>query len=286
MAFLWIWERGYLLLSSPSPSLFMREKMHNKKEWDAKNFNVDYYEKSVNTPYGGFIKEYTWENFSDHAFMKMDFIKRVFGPFYVKSILFGGCAKGFEIRAAKERGYDAYGIDISEYAITHAEPSIKSRCELGTMVDLSRFKDNEFDLFASFDAWHTIHPEDRVQTAKEVSRVAKKGVLIRTGFSYGGESQFRFAPRTLGDSSGYYPTVTPVAQPDPVFNGTYDGNPSYQDSFWLFSNRFDSIGKFFLFFSPVVWDRDYFIWYSLCRRQGNESLIRTYGANGGAFHYD
>jgi hypothetical protein len=262
--------RGVFAPFFSSPLFFLGEKMHDKKEWNPKHFDLNYYEHSENTPYGGFLVEYTWENFQSHAFMKMDFIKRHFSIFNPKSILFGGCAKGFEVRAAKECGYDAYGIDISEYALSHVEPSVKGRCVRGSIVDMSVFKDNEFDLFASFDVWHTIHPEDRLQAAKEVSRVAKRGVLIRTGFN-----QFQ-AVRKMTDT-----------MIDPEFNETYDGNPAYQDSIWLFAHRFELEKKFRLFFAPAVWDRDYFIWYCMCRTGvENDMLVRTYGANGGAFRYD
>jgi hypothetical protein len=242
--------------------------MHDKKEWNPEHFDVNYYERSEKTPYGGFQVPYTWENFKNHAYAKIAFIRKYFGGFDIKTILFGGCAKGFEVRAAKELGYDAYGIDISEYALVHADPSVLSQCTLGSITDLSKFyKDDSFDLFASFDAWHTIHPDEREQAAKEISRITKKGILIRTGFC-------------SGKQVGFISYDGDVEYIDPEFNGTYDGNPSYQDSIGLFFRRFEELGKFAGFFSPVVWDRDYFIWYSLCR-SGNDMLRKNYGAGGG-----
>lgn len=234
--------------------------MHERKEWDAKHFNRNYYEKSEKTPYGGFLVDYNWENFKQHAGWKMSFLKTHFKQFGFKSILFGGCAKGFEVKAAVHAGYSAYGIDISEYAISQVDPEVKFRCFLGSMTDMKDFEDNEFDLFASFDVWHTVHPNDRDKMAAEISRVAKNGVCIRTGFNAS-------------------PTVN-----DPEFNNTYDGNPAYQDSIGLFIKRFEKVGKFRLFYAPVVWDRDFFIWYCLCRVDtASDWFVKTYGGSGGIY---
>jgi len=69
---------------------------------------------------------------------------------------------------------------------------------------------------------------------------------------------------------------------DPAYNGTYDGNPSYQDSVGLFVRRFEKIGKFRLFYAPIVWDRDFFLWYCLCRADKiSDSLIKSCAGRGG-----
>lgn len=254
---------------------------HSDDAWDDKHFDKAYYEKSEKTPYGGFLVPYTWENFQNHAFWKMRFIKQHFDGFGIKSILFGGCAKGFEVRAARELGYDAWGIDVSEYAIANVDPEVKDKCMLMSMADMRDFNEDEFDLVASFDVWHTVHPAYRDYMTGEISRVAKKGVLIRTGFKVGGGlTKVAFKPGLLEDRSEI--DSVSVEWRDPEFNGTFDGNPSYQDSIGLFAERFDKVGKFHLFYAPVVWDRDYFIWYCLCRHTGtSDALRRAYGGTGG-----
>jgi len=41
-----------------------------------------------------------------------------------ESILDFGCAKGFLVKAFRLLNYEAYGMDISEYAVKHADPDI------------------------------------------------------------------------------------------------------------------------------------------------------------------
>lgn len=50
------------------------------------------------------------------------------------SVVDFGCAKGFFVRAMVEGGFDAWGIDISRYALDHCDPTVKNR--------LSRPKDS------------------------------------------------------------------------------------------------------------------------------------------------
>jgi SAM-dependent methyltransferase len=40
-------------------------------------------------------------------------------------ILDFGCAKGYTVKAFRERGYIAYGIDTSEYALSASDPEVK-----------------------------------------------------------------------------------------------------------------------------------------------------------------
>ena len=39
-----------------------------------------------------------------------------------KTVLFVGCAKGFDVEDFRQLGVDAYGIDISSYAISKSNP--------------------------------------------------------------------------------------------------------------------------------------------------------------------
>ncbi len=44
-----------------------------------------------------------------------------------QSVVDFGCAKGFFVRAMLEAGYDAYGIDISDYAREHCDERVRGR---------------------------------------------------------------------------------------------------------------------------------------------------------------
>lgn len=89
-------------------------------------FNAYYYAHGCGAPYGrspGFL-----------AFFEMvaDRIVRDINP---ASVLDAGCAMGFLVESLRRRGVEAYGIDISEYAIQQVHPDIQPFCTVGSIVD-------------------------------------------------------------------------------------------------------------------------------------------------------
>ena len=51
------------------------------------------------------------------------------------TVLDAGCALGFLVEMLRERGAQAYGVDVSEFAIANVYPPIKPFCWVGTLVD-------------------------------------------------------------------------------------------------------------------------------------------------------
>ncbi len=51
-----------------------------------------------------------------------------------KKVLDAGCAKGFLVESLRDRGIEAFGIDISEYAISEVRPDIRAYCRAGSLV--------------------------------------------------------------------------------------------------------------------------------------------------------
>lgn len=49
-------------------------------------------------------------------------------------VLDAGCAKGFLVEAFRDRGVEAFGIDISEYAISEVRLDIRSYCRVSSLV--------------------------------------------------------------------------------------------------------------------------------------------------------
>jgi SAM-dependent methyltransferase len=82
-----------------------------------------------------------------------------------------GCAEGYLLRYATERGYSAIGVDISEWAVRFA----KKRIGCATMAADARhlpFADDSFDFVTCFDVMeHLAHPKHAFD---EVSRVTRK----------------------------------------------------------------------------------------------------------------
>src|SRR5437899_2967619 len=61
-----------------------------------------------------------------------DQIVRSFKP---RRVLDAGCAKGFLVEALWERGVEAYGIDVSEYAIGEVRRDVQPYCRQASLTD-------------------------------------------------------------------------------------------------------------------------------------------------------
>jgi ubiquinone/menaquinone biosynthesis C-methylase UbiE len=82
-----------------------------------------------------------------------------------------GCAKGFLVKDLLALGIDAYGIDVSEYAMKNCEPATVGRLHLGS-ADQLPFPDGSFAAVISINTIHNL-PRDRCKLAlKEIERLA------------------------------------------------------------------------------------------------------------------
>ena len=74
-----------------------------------------------------------------------------------------GCAKGFLVKDLLALGIDAFGVDISSYALLHCEPEVTGRLHLGS-ADRLIFPDGSFDAVISINTIHNL-PRDRCLAA-------------------------------------------------------------------------------------------------------------------------
>jgi SAM-dependent methyltransferase len=51
------------------------------------------------------------------------------------SVLDAGCAMGFLVEALRERGVDAWGVDVSEYAISRVHDSVREHCSTASLTE-------------------------------------------------------------------------------------------------------------------------------------------------------
>ncbi len=83
-----------------------------------------------------------------------------------------GCAKGFLVSNLRQLGINAYGIDISDYAISQNQRHRKFLSKVDAGSDRFPFKNNFFDLITCFDAIE--HVRNHRHLLKECHRVLKK----------------------------------------------------------------------------------------------------------------
>ena len=112
-------------------------------QWD-----YDYWDGSRDTGYGGYAYDGRWIPVAD------DIVRHfALGP--GARILDVGCAKGFLVKDLRTRqpGLLAYGLDLSDYAIRHAEPEAAAYLVRGTCEALP-FRDGSFAAVIAKDVIH------------------------------------------------------------------------------------------------------------------------------------
>lgn len=93
-----------------------------------------------------------------------------------KTVLDVGCGLGNMVYYLRLMGVEAYGVEISKYALKKAHPKIKKYVKYGGISRLP-FEDKSFDLVTSFDVLEHIETEKLEKAVKECNRVAKRYVL-------------------------------------------------------------------------------------------------------------
>ena len=88
-----------------------------------------------------------------------DRIVREIGP---HSVLDAGCAMGFLVEALRDRGVEAFGLDVSDYALDQVRPDIKPYCGKGSITaDLPR----RYDLIVCVEVLEHLSPEEAALAA-------------------------------------------------------------------------------------------------------------------------
>ena len=138
----------------------------------AKQWGYDYWDGDRKTGYGGMKYDGRWRKvaqaMADHYQIKPG-----------DKILDVGCGKGFLLYDFTQivPGVEVRGMDISDYAIEHAKPEIKSFLQNGTASKLP-FPDHEFDLVISINTLHNLHCFDLFSALREIERVGKSNKYI------------------------------------------------------------------------------------------------------------
>jgi hypothetical protein len=72
-----------------------------------------------------------------------------------KTALDAGCAWGFLVEALRDRGVDAFGLDVSSYAIQMVREDVKPYCQLGSILEPLPFK---YDLIVCIEVLEHLQP--------------------------------------------------------------------------------------------------------------------------------
>jgi len=87
-----------------------------------------------------------------------------------------GCAFGYIVKRLRDKGIDAWGIDISHYALSQAPVDVKPYLKHGSADNLP-WPDNYFDMVVTFGTLEHLDSEMLPKAISEIKRVAKRGII-------------------------------------------------------------------------------------------------------------
>jgi len=90
-----------------------------------------------------------------------------------------GCGKGFLVKdlMLECAGLEAFGIDVSLYAIQHASEELAGRLHLGSADELP-FPDRSFDCVISLNTIHNLPRQRAMKAMAEMERVSKGSSFV------------------------------------------------------------------------------------------------------------
>lgn len=150
----------------------------------SRKYGAEYFDGPRDYGYGGYRYDGRW----------VPVARDIVQHFSLKAgdrILDVGCAKGFLVKDLLKEcpGLEAFGLDISEYALMHCEPEVIGRLHLGSCERLP-FPDNSFAAALSINTIHNVDREACVRSFREIQRVSGGRAYVQVD-SYLDEEQRR-----------------------------------------------------------------------------------------------
>ena len=155
-------------------------KMIELKPEDNKNMEHDLSEGHIKKQWDGIYRR---EEYSKHIQEAIQNVVDIFKKYNVKTILDLACGSGMHAAYLAERGFEIYGIDISEEAIKIAESLLEEKqlhanLIVGSIYRKLPYDDNFFDAVVCFRALYHERIEVIRGTIGEIKRILKPNGLV------------------------------------------------------------------------------------------------------------
>lgn len=132
----------------------------------AKQYGEAYFDGPREVGYGGYRYDGRWVPVAED-------IVQHFGLKPGDRVLDVGCGKGFLVKDLMKvcPGLEAFGLDISEYALMQCEREVVGRLHVGSAVKLP-FPDRSFNAVISINTIHNLQRPGVIRALKEIERLA------------------------------------------------------------------------------------------------------------------
>jgi ubiquinone/menaquinone biosynthesis C-methylase UbiE len=180
----------------------------------AKQYGEMYWDGPREYGYGGYRDDGRWHP------VARDIITH-FGLKPGCRVLDVGCGKGFLVKALAAKNMEAFGLDISLYALMHCAPEVIGRLHLGTAERLP-FPDSSFDCVLSLNTIHNFPRQHAVVAMREIQRVSNGRAFVQVDSYLTLEQKEIFESWVLTAEFHDYPDGWLKVFADAGYTGDYD----------------------------------------------------------------
>jgi ubiquinone/menaquinone biosynthesis C-methylase UbiE len=207
-----------LLRSLPKTKRNIRQRAEGKDPAVvavAKQFGFDYWDGDRRYGYGGYRYDGRWRSVA----------RDIIAHFALRAgqrLLDVGCGKGFLVKDLMLEcpGLEAFGLDISRYALLHCDPAVIGRLHLGS-ADSLPFPDGSFDCVLSINAIHNLPRPRALSALSEIQRLSGGRAFVQVDSYHTPEQKALFEDWVLTAEFHDYPPGWIKAFADAGYTGDY-----------------------------------------------------------------
>jgi SAM-dependent methyltransferase len=139
----------------------------------ALKYDWEYFDGPREQGYGGYVYDGRWVPVARRMIAH-------FGLMPGDRVLDVGCAKGFLMRdlMAECPGLEAFGLDISGYALVNCHPEVRGRLVRGT-AEFLPFADDSFAVALAVNTLHNLDRPACIAALREIQRVSTRGGFVQ-----------------------------------------------------------------------------------------------------------
>ncbi|MGA1419575.1 MAG: class I SAM-dependent methyltransferase [Ilumatobacteraceae bacterium] len=159
-------------ISRPKRNLSQRSESRSQEIIaESKKYGQMYFDGPRDYGYGGYRYDGRWKS------VAVDIIEH-FNLVQGSRVLDVGAAKGFLVKELLDLGIDAYGVDISEYAVMNCHPDVVGRMHVASADHLC-FPDQSFAAVLAIDVIHNLPRQRAAVALREVQRLSNGRAYVR-----------------------------------------------------------------------------------------------------------
>lgn len=159
-------------------------------------FDRRYFEACCGTPY---VRNEHWTSFFGHL------ANRIVASLAPRTVLDAGCAMGFLVEALRDRGVEAWGLDISEYAISRVRDDVRPFCHLASLTEPI---EGRYDLIVCIEVLEHLPPADAQRGVMNMCAATDDVLLSTTPHDFSEATHVNVQPPSywsaLFAQSGFY----------------------------------------------------------------------------------